>query len=239
MKWEDHGIVLNTKPWGEQHLLVSVITPEQGKHLGLVRQNKKNPTPVQMGNFASINWSARLHEHLGCFSIETYQTTLGLVLGCTQKVSALSSACILLDRILPERHPYHELFTQLKILLNDLCFQNSWHGSYLKFELSLLSHLGFGLDLSRCAVTGKEEDLYYLSPKTGRAVTFDVGKPYENRLFRIPQFLYNDIDMELQDFHDGLTMTGYFIKKYFFETIDLPIYRQQLHRYILNMKQTA
>lgn len=239
MKWQDHGIILNTKPWGEQHLLVSAITPEQGRHLGLVRQNKKNPMLVQSGNFASISWSARLHEHLGCFTIETSKTPLGMILGCIEKISALSAACILLDRILPERHPYPELFGGFQTLVANICESDNWYASYLMFELDLLKYLGFGLDFYKCAVTGNKNDLYYLSPKTGRAVTFEVGKPYEDRLFRIPEFILHSTNVEKQDFQEGLAITGFFIKKYFFENTELPIYRKQLYRYTLSMKQIA
>ena len=137
--------------------------------------------------------------------------------------------CALLDTCLPERHPYGELYQRLKILLNQLIDNNDWPRHYALFELNLLSSLGFGLDLSECAVTKKTGNLAYVSPKTGRAVCENVRRPYAERLFILPKFLMDEgVQPTPKDIYLALNMTGYFLSQFVLEGKKLPEIRQRL-----------
>ncbi|MGB0555519.1 MAG: DNA repair protein RecO, partial [Alphaproteobacteria bacterium] len=171
MDWQDDGIVLSLRKHGESSVVVHLLTREHGRHSGLVRggNSKKQRGVLQPGNEVHANWRARLEEHLGNFSVELLDGHTGRVLSDPSRLAAMSSACALLDICLPEREPYPNLFASLKALL--LVFPDEgWQGAYVAWELSLLTELGFGLDLSACAATGVTENLIYVSPKSGRAV---------------------------------------------------------------------
>ena len=86
------------------------------------------------------------------------------------ELAGLSAACALVDAALPEREPHPAIFDGFHAFLGALGHPG-WPAIYVRLELGLLQELGFGLDLEKCAATGATEDLAYVSPKTGRAVS--------------------------------------------------------------------
>ena len=93
------------------------------------------------------------------------------------KLNALLSICTLVDLCLPQQLPQLNLYTKTIQLIEDLKL-NDWINKYILWELFLLSEIGFGLDLKKCIVSGSTENLIYISPKSGKAVSSSVGNKY-------------------------------------------------------------
>jgi len=191
MQWSDVSIILSTRKYGETSAVVRVLTRDHGVFSGVFRgaYSKNNRGILQAGNVVSAAWNARLAEQLGTFKLELMEAHAAHIMHDGAKLSALSSACSLLEMALPERHPYPKLFADFHEFLHTLNASENWQEEYIKFELSLLSETGFGLDLTECAATGTNQNLIYVSPKSGRAVCADAGEPYKGKLLELPYFL--------------------------------------------------
>lgn len=190
MQWSDEGVILSVKPHGETAAVAEIFTREHGRHLGLVhggRSRKLRPV-LQMGNHVEVVWKARLAEHLGHLSLELSKGYAGQAMEDPLTLAGLSSLCAL-TRLLPERDPHPSLYEVTLFVLSYLDDAHVWPALMVRWELALLDELGFGLDLSSCAATGTKEDLIYVSPKSGRAVSAAAGADYKDRLLRLPAFL--------------------------------------------------
>ncbi|MDA0664475.1 MAG: DNA repair protein RecO [Proteobacteria bacterium] len=232
MDWTDDGIVLSARRHGENALVVTLLTKEHGRHAGLVRggASARNRGLYQPGNRLAVSWRARLSEHLGNFSCELQRSWAARLLQAPLPLLALSAATAMLDSALPERAPVPGLFESVEELIASLD-NPGWQIGYIRWELALLTELGFGLDLSACAATGEVEELVYVSPKSGRAVSAAAGGIYRDKLLALPGFLLaQEADVAPKDICDGLKLTGYFLAKYVLgDTRDgLPAARQRL-----------
>jgi len=227
MKWADSGIVLSTRPFGENSRIVSLLTSHHGRHLGLVKVPKtRSRLNLEAGTFVEATWNARLPEHLGQWGLEITAAMGARLLSQPLPLIALSSACSLTDQCLAERHPYPALYDLLKEFIENLVQHPDWRIPYINYELALLKNLGFGLDLSVCAATGQQHDLIYISPKTGRAVSRNAGEPYKAQLLPLPAYW---IDEEAApDIRTSLTVTGYFLSQHLTGRHGLPAIRQRL-----------
>jgi DNA repair protein RecO (recombination protein O) len=227
MKWTDCGIILATRPFGENSRILSLLSRDHGRHAGLVKIPKTHsPLSIEAGTFVEATWNARLPEHLGQWALETTAAIGARLLSVPLSLTALSSACALTDQCLAERHPYPDLYDLLKQLIEDIAYRPDWQISYVNYELALLKDLGFGLDLSACAATGQCHDLVYISPKTGRAVSREAGEPYKERLLPLPAYW---VDERMPpDIRTSLTVTGYFLSQHLTERQGLPAIRQRL-----------
>jgi DNA repair protein RecO (recombination protein O) len=227
MKWTDCGIILSARPFGENSRILSLLTRNYGRHAGLIKIPKsRSRLSIEPGTFVEATWNARLSEHLGQWSLETTAAMGAKLLPLPLPLTALSSACSLTDQCLAERHPYPHLYDLLKQLIEDLVLNPSGLTSYVNYELALLKDLGFGLDLSACAATGQREDLIYISPKTGRAVSRSAGEPYKAHLLPLPSYWVDD--SAPPDISRSLTVTGYFLTQHLTERQGLPTIRQRL-----------
>ncbi|HSZ75070.1 MAG TPA: DNA repair protein RecO [Rhizomicrobium sp.] len=192
MEWSDDAIVLSVRPLGETSTIVEALTRTHGRHLGVMRggtSRTKRPV-LQPGNSVHVQWRARLTEHLGNFTIEPVRLRAGEMLENPSSLAGLN-AFASVAASLPEREPHEPVFEAGEILLDAMSedgFEH-WAPLYVRWEIGLLDALGFGLDLSRCAATGTMDDLRYISPRTGRAVSAEAGAPYAERLFALPAFL--------------------------------------------------
>ena len=176
MKWTDDGIILSTRVFGESGRILTLLTPGHGRHAGLVRIPKtRSRLNIETGTFVEATWNARLSDHLGQWQLETIASLSARLMPFPLPLIALGSACALTNEYLPERHPYPSLYGLLKQLIEDLAYTDNWRLPYINYELALLKDLGFGLDLSACAVTGQTDNLIYISPNTGRAVSEKAG----------------------------------------------------------------
>jgi DNA repair protein RecO (recombination protein O) len=198
-----------------------------GKSSGLVRGLK---TPIQQGDISDILWRGRTAEQLGTFKIENIFSPFTHVFKNHLGILAIESACTMCQKGMPEKAPHPDLFRELSSLLLSISSDN-WLTNYVFFEVKFLSEVGIGLDLSKCAVTGNTDDLFYVSPVTGRAVTQKTGEPYKDRLFVLPKFLIcKDKAPASRDVLYALKITGHFLKMYFcgIDCNELPLSRGYL-----------
>lgn len=220
MEWTDEGIVLGARRHGEANAILEVMTQAHGRHLGLVRGgagSRMRPV-LQPGNAVRATWRARLDEHLGHFAIEGLRLRAAELLMAAHAlygVTHLAALC----RLLPERDPHPGVHADLVAALDCIDDPMAVAVAVARFELMLLAELGFGLDLSRCAATGAADDLGYVSPKSGRAVSRSAGEPWHDRLLPLPAFLLDDVPVRPSagELADGFAVTGFFLGRYVFE----------------------
>ena len=215
MNWTDEGVVLSVRPHGETAAVVELFTRSHGRHLGLVhggRSRKLRPV-LQMGNHVDAAWKARLAEHLGHMSIEMRRGYAAGAMDNAAALAGLTSLCAL-ARLVPERDPHPNLYEVTLFVLGYLDDETVWPALFVRWELALLDELGFGLDLGECAATGKNDQLIYVSPKSGRAVSAAAGEPYKDRLLALPQFLTGARvgAVSTSDIAAGLALTGHFLE---------------------------
>jgi DNA repair protein RecO (recombination protein O) len=220
MEWTDTGIVLGTKRHGEANAILELMTQEHGRHLGLVRGgagSRMRPV-LQAGNRVSATWRARLDEHLGLYAIEGLELRAADYLSSAQALYGLAHVAGLC-RLLPERDPHQDIYAALDHVLDGLAEPRRAAPTVVQFELQMLTELGFGLDLEACAATGAGDDLAYVSPKSGRAVSRLAGEPWKERLLRLPEFLNGEFAAEpsAQDLADAYALTGFFLTRHVLE----------------------
>ncbi len=231
MQWRDDGFIIGARRHGETSVILDVMTRAHGRHLGLVRggAGRRMQPLLQPGNAVEVTWSARLDEHLGFYAVEATQLRAAVLMEAPASLHGLNHLAGLL-RLLPEREPHPALFALATRLLGLLDQPERAPALLARFEARLLADTGFGLDLTRCAATGTRDDLVYVSPKSGRAVSRVAGEPYKDRLLALPAFLRVDLldpaDEEdigdgdegeggigAEDIRDGFALTGFFLAR--------------------------
>jgi DNA repair protein RecO (recombination protein O) len=223
MEWRDEGLVLATRRHGERDSILEVMTEAHGRHLGLVRGGRSSRLApmLQPGNRVSLVWRARLEEHLGQFTAETLEARAGQVLASPMALHAVNHLGVLL-RLLPEREPHEHAYAAADGLCGLFGEPRLLAETLVRFELLILRELGFGLDLSACAATGRRDELVYVSPKSGRAVSREAGEAYAGKLLPLPAFLHAGpshpagtptLDHVLQ----GFRLSGFFMDRHVFE----------------------
>jgi DNA repair protein RecO (recombination protein O) len=231
MEWRDEGVVIGVRSHGETSAIAEILTAEHGRCLGMVRGGRsRHMRPVlQPGNLVMTTWRARLEDHLGVFQLEPLALKAGFILSYPFRLAGLSTL-MALAQMLPEREPHPKLYHAAHIVLSSIEDDALWPALLVRWEMGLLDELGFGLDLAKCAATGSPEDLHYVSPKTGRAVSKGAGLPYHDKLFSLPGFLRGQGDVLAGDVLAGLKLTGYFLERHVFgpRAIAMPQARQWL-----------
>mgnify|MGYP001545941888 CR=1 FL=1 len=221
MQWTDDGIIIGTRRHGETSLIVELMTPAHGRHLGLVRggRSRRLQPVLQPGNSVTATWRARLHEHLGTYALDaTVQRASRLIEGPSGLYGIQALAALL--RLIPERDSHPELYEALEAILDFLDDPLVAGGLIVRFELRLLDDLGFGLDLERCAATGVSDDLIYVSPKSGRAVCRAAGLSYKDKLLALPDFLLQSPTIaphSPEELANAFRLTGYFLARHVYE----------------------
>jgi len=212
MEWRDTGFVLATRRHGESALIVELLTKEHGRHAGLVRggQSPRRRAVLQPGNSVAASWRGRLPQHLGALDCELIEAHAARFLDDPDRLAALGAATSLLLAALPEQEPHGDLYASLARLLEALD-SGEWAQTYVAWECDLLTGLGFGLDPGRCAATGASDDLAYVSPRTGRAVSRAAGMPYHDKLLPLPGFLWREVPASRAEIVAGLALTQYFL----------------------------
>ncbi len=226
MEWTDEGIILSVRAHGETAAVVELLTRSHGRHSTLVhggRSRRLRPA-LQIGNHVDATWKARLADQLGHATIELRR---GYASAAMQEPLALAglSSIAALSRMLPERDPHPNLYEITLFVLGFLDDATVWPALYVRWELALLTELGFGLDLATCAATGAKFDLGYVSPKSGRAVSRPAGEPYRDKLLALPSFLTAERPSEVtaDAVLMGLELTGHFIERRVFHPRELPL----------------
>lgn len=221
MEWTDDGIVLAARRHGEASVIVQLLTRDHGRHAGLVRggAGRRARGVYQPGNEVRATWRARLADHLGNYTCEPLVSHAADIMAHRGTLAALSSACALIEAALPERAPHPTLYKATHGLLRALDRgggDGGWAEAYVWWELGFLAEMGFGLDLSRCAATGVNDELVYVSPKSGRAVSASAGEPYRDKLLPLPAFLVRDEAPDPPALGRALELTGHFLEHHIF-----------------------
>lgn len=215
IRWDGEGIILSVRPHGETSAIIQVLTEQQGRHAGVVRGgiSRKMAPFLQPGAQVAVEWQARLEDHIGVFRVEPVRSRAAL-LQDRAGLAGLTAICGLIRDTLPEREAHGALYHRTIAILDAMVAGQAWQAAYVLWELDLLAELGFGLDLSRCAVTGQTQELAYVSPKSGRAVSKQGAGEWVDRLLPLPSFVgLRDVLPDPAEVPDGLRLSGYFIRE--------------------------
>jgi DNA repair protein RecO (recombination protein O) len=210
--FSDQGIILSVRSHGENGAVVHVLSENNGKCGGYVngaQSSSRLKSILQPGTVISFEWQSKSEGQLGRFDIELEQDISALILGDQKALLAVQSICRLKDMFLPEQERHDALFHGTCAFL-DILKTDQWPAVYITWEMAFLKELGYGIDLSKCAVTGATKNLTHVSPKSGRAVCADQAEPYAHKLLEIPHFLRGE-DFDESDITTGLKMTEYFL----------------------------
>ncbi|MEX0860924.1 MAG: DNA repair protein RecO [Cucumibacter sp.] len=212
MQWSSDALIIGTRKHGETSLILEVMTEERGRHMGLVRggRSRRFKAVLQPGNSVQVNWRARLDEHLGAFTVEPLVARAAALMENRRKLFLSQLVCEHL-RLLPERDPHPRLYAEALALIDNGGDPVALGAALARFELHLLDDLGFGLDLSSCAATGANDNLIYVSPRSGRAVSAAAGEPYKDKLLHLPAFLIGGDRPDALSVAAGLRLTGHFL----------------------------
>ena len=232
MQWEAEALVLAARPHGESSAIVDVFSREQGRFAGLVRGgNSRRLRPIlQPGNMVVATWRARLSEHLGTMTVDAGRAHAAEAMADAKALAGLSALCALMQ-ITPERQAYPRLYDTLMLVLGAMDDEVMWPVLLARYEMALLEEIGFGLDLSCCAATGVVDELEYVSPRSGRAVSRAAAQPYLDKMFVLPQFLLDpSADASDEDVQKAMELTGHFLERrvYVPNGMKMPPARQRL-----------
>ncbi len=210
--WEDEGIILSVRKHGENGGIASILTREHGRAAGYVYgvSSSKKRGLLEIGNIVSVRWNAKSLGQLGVFDVEIEKSPAVDVMDDPAKLTAMQAACILADKTLPEAEKHEGMFEATKALVESFASE-LWAITYIYWEIGLLRELGFGLELSKCVSTGDTDNLIYVSPKSGCAVSAAAGAIYKERLLTLPPFLRGEPSFEQEDISEGLKLTGHFL----------------------------
>lgn len=219
MDWTDDALILALRPHGENAIILEALTRAHGRHLGLVHggASARRRAAAQPGNRVRLTWRARLSEHLGVYTVELARARAHEMFDRRAALVGLNALAAVANAVLPEREPHAAAFEGADALIDAIAEHEfeDWAPLFVRWELGLLDELGFGLDLSQCAATGASDDLIYVSPWSGRAVSATGGAQYKERLLPLPAFLLGQQAGEPTDadLAHGLALTAHFLEQ--------------------------
>jgi DNA repair protein RecO (recombination protein O) len=218
MQWTDDAIVLGVRRHGESAAILELFTREHGRHFGLARgaRSPRHAAALQPGNSVRATWTARLDEQLGRFQTEVTQHRAARLIGHPVGLFGVQHVAWLI-RLLAEREPHGDLFNAVEVIVDALDAPPMAAELLVQLEMAILEALGFGLDLGQCALTGRNDDLAYISPRTGRAATRSAGEAYADRLLPLPRFLVDRRPFDpptAADIAAGFRLTGHFLDRH-------------------------
>ena len=207
-------------------VIADIFTRENGRARGLVKggRSRRIRPILQTGNGLRVEWRARLDDQLGVYTAELTEATASRVLDDKLSLAGVTALAGLLQ-ILPERDPHPRLFDAARTCL-EAANETRFPASLIRFELRFLDELGFGLNLATCAATGRRDDLAYVSPKSGQAVSRQAGEVYHDRLLPLPEFLSSAQGTDQPchaDLQSAFAMTGHFLGAHVFAETGKPI----------------
>ena len=214
MEWRGEGVILSARAHGEGSAIVEVFTQAHGRHLGVVRggASRKMAAMMQPGSQVAVTWRARLDQHIGAFVAEPVASRAGIMADGVALLG-LGAVVALVHMALPERAAHGALYARTIALLDLMARGEPWVPVYLAWEMLLLEEIGFGLDLGRCAVTGSRDDLAFVSPRTGRAVSRAAAGDWADRLLPLPPCLLGQGATSRAEVLQGLGVTGHFLAR--------------------------
>lgn len=231
MEWTEEAIVLSCRPHGEAAAIATVLTEAHGRHGGHVPggQSAARRAVWQPGNMVRVRWGGRMADQLGSFTAELLDPAAARAMEDPFALDLLLAATAVADSALPEREPHPSVFAALAALMQAIGLAEKLLPGVVAFEAGVLAELGYGLDLERCAVTGAVEDLAYVSPRTGRAVSRAGAGEWAEKLLRLPPFMLGwapapgRAAATRRDLADGLRVTGHFLAERPFASLHKPL----------------
>ncbi|MGI4732793.1 MAG: DNA repair protein RecO [Janthinobacterium lividum] len=211
------AIVLAARAHGEHGAIVRALTEHDGLRPGYLRggRSRRLGPVVQPGNAVVAEWRARTDEQLPALTVEPVHSR-AVLFEQALPAAAIEWVCALTAAALPEAQPYPALYAGLSGLLDAIeaaPAARGWAGSLARYELLLLAELGFGLDLAACIVTGVTDDLAFVSPRSGGAVSGGAAAGYEARLLPLPRVLREGGAAGWHDVMAALRITGHFLSR--------------------------
>ncbi len=217
VEWTAPAVVLEVRPLGDGGAVATLLTEEHGRHAGLAKGGASRAQAGLWlpGNLIEARWIARLADQLGALSGEMVHPAAALAMEDPLALALLSSACAIAADALPEREPHPRAFQALVSVIAHLAGgAEDVLADYIRWESLILTELGYGMDLSTCAVTGARDGLTHVSPRTGRAVSAEAAAPYGDRLLPLPAFLLTDDGPgDTAAWDAGLRLTGHFLER--------------------------
>ena len=218
MRWQEEGLLLDVRRYGETSALIDVFTMSLGRRMGLLKGafNKKNKSVIQPGNQLFLTWNSKVEEGLGTFNVELIKSRYHIISQKNIGLELFNLICFLCSTFLPERISFDELYHQTILYIERDCNAKEKLGKYIQWELQLLKSLGFGLDLGKCVVSGSKDDLKFVSPRSGCAVSRKSSVGWEKKLLVLPGFLCGKVLPEIEskaDLENGFKLTEFFIRK--------------------------
>jgi len=216
MEWKDTAIVIHVHSYNDELLIISCLSSKYGLCSGSMRNTKANRGVACIGNVISVTWRGRLETHLGKFAVNGHESIYPFIYHDERKMLAMVSLCELFYKNLSPKEPQKSLYRYLEDFLYSIKYdEENWLKRLVFIELELLSHVGFGLDLTKCAISGSVDNLIYLSPKTGRAISKEIGALYEGKLFKLPRLFYDfDGGFLTEELIYALRVTKHFLTKH-------------------------
>jgi DNA repair protein RecO (recombination protein O) len=226
MEFEDDAFVLSARAHGEAGAIVELLTARHGKYAAHVAggASRRMKPFLQAGARTLVRYRARVSDQLGSASMEPVGEGPAALFDDRMALAGLSAAAAVAATALPEREPHPGVFLAFEALTAALTVPEIWPAVFVRFEAGLLQELGFGLDLSKCAATGSVDDLIYVSPRTGRAVSRQAGEPYKDRLLPLPPFMLSaQTGLAQGDVKAGLDLTAHFLELFVFGPLNRPL----------------
>ena len=226
MEFEDDAYVLTARAHGETGAIVELLTGLHGRwaaHVAGGTSRRLKPL-LQPGARVMARYRSRTSDQLGSAALEGLDEGPSALFDDPAALAGLAAAAAVASGALPEREPHPGAFLAMEALVAAFQLAEVWPAVFVRFEAGLLEELGFGLDLSRCAATGAVDDLVWVSPKTGRAVSRAAGEPYKDRLLALPPFLLSSQSgLGPGDVGAGLDLTGHFLEQFVFAPLNRPL----------------
>ena len=226
MEFEDDAYVLSARAHGETGAIVELLTARHGKYAAHVAggASRRMKPFLQAGARTIVHYRARVSDQLGSAQLEPVGEGPSALFDDRMALAGLSAAAAVAAAALPEREPHPGVFLAFEALTAALMLPEIWPAVFVRFEAGLLQELGFGMDLSKCAATGEVDDLIYVSPRTGRAVSRKAGEPYKDRLLALPPFMLSaQTGLAAGDVKAGLDLTAHFLELFVFGPVNRPL----------------
>jgi DNA repair protein RecO (recombination protein O) len=226
MEFHEEAFVLSARAHGDTGVVVDLLTETHGRHAAFVAggASRRMKPFLQPGARVIADYRARTSDHLGSARLEPVGEGPSALFDDGLALTGLAAAAAVAQGALPEREPHPGAFLAFEALMAAFQIPSVWPAIFVRFEAGLLEDLGFGLDLSRCAVTGTMDDLIWVSPRTGRAVSREAGAPYADKLLNLPPFMLGaQAGLSEGDVRSGLDLTGHFLEQFVFHPQNKPI----------------
>ncbi|WP_409018397.1 DNA repair protein RecO [Brevundimonas vesicularis] len=226
MEFQDEAFVLSARAHGDTGAVVELLTESHGRRAAYVNggASRRMRPFLQSGARVVAQFRNRTADQLGSARLEPVGEGPSALFDDPLALLGLNAAAAVVQGALPEREPHPGTFLAFEAMMNTLAFPDLWPAIYVRFEAGLLEDLGFGLDLSRCAATGSMDELIYVSPRTGRAVSREAGQPYADKLLKLPQFMLGaQAGVGEGDVRAGMDLTGHFLEQFVFHALNKPL----------------